>query len=142
MSYTAYCNMYWNMGQTYRNILQYAFYCIASPLLTNMIIQTNRVNHSGKTTGLYWGASTLYQLIKHTFINYISRYYCQKALSALFEILQEEEKAVSNPSLSEYSNQTLNTHSYKDFLYLTDKNCVQNTAAILKLHKIVLALKI
>ena len=34
MSYTAYCNMYCNMGQPYCNILQYAFCRIVSALLS------------------------------------------------------------------------------------------------------------
>ena len=33
MSYTAYCNMYCNMGQVYCSILRYAFCRIVSPLI-------------------------------------------------------------------------------------------------------------
>ena len=44
--YTAYCNMYYNMDQPNCNILQYAFYCIVSPLVL-ATLRPNRKIHPG-----------------------------------------------------------------------------------------------
>ena len=56
ISYTTYCNAYCNMGQSYCNLLQYAFCRIVSPLQTKIFLYNvvlngcRKVNRKKKKT--------------------------------------------------------------------------------------------
>ena len=62
-----------NKTRTRLNSIKHCMAECTKNTCVHVIMRTNRVNHSGKTTGMSWGASSRYRSVKHVFLNQSTR---------------------------------------------------------------------
>ena len=75
-----------NKTRTRLNSIKHCMAECTKNMCVHGIMRTNRVNHSGETTGMSWGASSQYRSVKHVFLNQSTYARIKKKSSSMLNV--------------------------------------------------------